>query len=33
MPKKIVAGNWKMNLSVEEGINLTKAKSKFKHHC
>ena len=24
MPKKIVAGNWKMNLSVEEGVNLTK---------
>ena len=28
MPKKIVAGNWKMNLSVEEGINLTKEISK-----
>lgn len=24
MPKKIVAGNWKMNLSIEEGVSLTK---------
>ena len=25
MRKKIVAGNWKMNLKLEEGINLAKS--------